>query len=79
LDPKENTAVNELAFPGVIENTFLSELVVINSLFEKNDFSDTKNPAVRIFWPLRHLEHNFHSKSNHALVVLYTAFWLRDS
>jgi hypothetical protein len=47
LDPKENTAVNELAFPGVIENTFLSELVVINSLFEKNDFSDTNNPAVR--------------------------------
>ena len=44
---QDNFATGDLAFPGVIENTFMSDLTIINCLFENNSFGpDGMNPAV---------------------------------
>jgi hypothetical protein len=45
---QDNYATKTSAFPGVIENTFGSKLIVRNCLFEGNDFGGgDSNPAVR--------------------------------
>lgn len=43
--------------PGIIENSYRSELVIKNSLFENNDYGEINNPApigyaIRSFGPL---------------------------
>jgi hypothetical protein len=35
-----------LMFPGIIESTFLSEVVVVNCIFENNEYGQTNNPTV---------------------------------
>ena len=45
---QDNYATKKLAFPGVIENTYGSELIVRNCRFEGNDFGGVdSNPTVR--------------------------------
>ena len=45
---QHNTIIDDMAYPGIIENTFGSELNITNCLFEKNVYGDEKNMAVRI-------------------------------
>ena len=48
-NPQDNFAIGDLAFPGVIENTFMSELTIVNCLFENNSYgADDNNPAVSL-------------------------------
>ena len=51
-----NALSDNMSFPGIIENSFLSELVVTNCLFEDNRFGIKGNPApvgyaIRSFGP----------------------------
>lgn len=43
---KDNRANSEIGLPGIIENTYRSELVIDNCLFENNDYGESSNPAV---------------------------------
>jgi hypothetical protein len=43
---KDNRANNEFGLPGIIENTYRSELFIDNCLFENNDYGESNNPAV---------------------------------
>lgn len=40
-----NYVTENMAFPGVIENSFSSELNIINCLFQDNSYGTEKNPA----------------------------------
>ena len=68
------------SFPGIIENTFNSDLVVKNCLFENNVYGDTDNPAtvgyaIRSFGPLT-LESSCFIDNiflNHGPVLVYGA------
>lgn len=57
---RENVVTENLAFPGIIENSFGSELNIINCLFESNTYGEMDNPApsgyaVRSYGPI-HVE-----------------------
>ena len=54
---RDNKANKEIGFPGIIENTYKSELVIYNCLFENNDYGEfnTAAPygyAIRSFGPV---------------------------
>ncbi|KAL3937945.1 MAG: hypothetical protein SGBAC_007047 [Bacillariaceae sp.] len=54
---RNNRANKEYGLPGMIENTYQSELVIEHCLFENNDYGETTNPspfgyAIRSFGPL---------------------------
>uniref|UniRef100_A0A7S4END4 Right handed beta helix domain-containing protein n=2 Tax=Pseudo-nitzschia australis TaxID=44445 RepID=A0A7S4END4_9STRA len=69
-----------MSFPGIIENTFKSELVVRNCLFEGNVYGSTNNPAstgyaIRSFGPLTLESSCFIDNEflNHGPVLVYGA------
>jgi len=54
---RNNRANKQYGLPGMIENTYQSELVIYHCLFENNDYGETTNPspfgyAIRSFGPL---------------------------
>jgi len=54
---RDNLVDDSVSFPGIIENTFNSELIVTNCLFQENVYGSTNNPstvgyAIRSFGPL---------------------------
>jgi len=54
---RDNLVDDSISFPGIIENTFNSELIVTNCLFQENVYGSTNNPstvgyAIRSFGPL---------------------------
>jgi len=54
---RDNAVDDSLSFPGIIENTFNSELIVRNCLFQDNIYGSNNNPAstgyaIRSFGPL---------------------------
>lgn len=77
---RDNFIGDSMAFPGMIENTFSSELVVKNCLFQNNIYGGDKNPtttgyAIRSFGPLT-LESTCFVDNvflNHGPVLLYGA------
>jgi hypothetical protein len=53
---RDNYVDSSMSFPGIIENTFNSELEVTNCLFQDNIYGDAENPAtygyaIRSFGP----------------------------
>uniref|UniRef100_A0A7R9WUT9 Right handed beta helix domain-containing protein n=1 Tax=Craspedostauros australis TaxID=1486917 RepID=A0A7R9WUT9_9STRA len=44
---QDNRAIENLSYPGIIENTHQSNLVIDNCLFDKNEYDDVENPAPR--------------------------------
>jgi hypothetical protein len=42
---RDNALGDGMSFPGIIENSFLSELIITNCLFENNRFGIKGNPA----------------------------------
>eukprot|EP00980_Cylindrotheca_fusiformis_P011279 scaffold2597_cov116-Cylindrotheca_fusiformis.AAC.7 len=54
---KDNRANSEIGIPAIIENTYQSQLVIDNCLFENNDYGESSNPApfghaIRSFGPV---------------------------
>jgi hypothetical protein len=54
---RDNYVDSSMSFPGIIENSFNSELVISNCLFQNNVFGDDQNPAsygyaIRSFGPI---------------------------
>ncbi|KAL3927406.1 MAG: hypothetical protein SGARI_005332 [Bacillariaceae sp.] len=54
---RDNNVDSSMSFPGVIENSFNSDLVISNCLFQNNVYGDAENPAsygyaIRSFGPL---------------------------
>jgi len=54
---RDNSVDNFMSFPGIIENSLQSELVISNCLFQDNFYGDTANPAtygyaIRSFGPV---------------------------
>lgn len=43
---RNNRANKQYGLPGIIENTYQSELVIEHCLFENNDYGETTNPSV---------------------------------
>lgn len=75
---RDNALGDNMFFPGVIENSFLSEIVITNCLFENNRFGIKDNPApvgyaVRSFGPTTIESSCFVNNvfSNYGPVVLY--------
>ena len=77
---RDNFVDDSMSFPGIIENTFNSELVVKNCLFQNNVYGNTNNPAstgyaIRSFGPLT-LESSCFIDNvflNHGPVLVYGA------
>lgn len=54
---RDNYVDSSMSFPGIIENSYNSELVVSNCLFQNNVYGDDQNPAsygyaIRSFGPI---------------------------
>lgn len=54
---RDNYVDSSMSFPGVIENSFNSELIISNCLFQDNVYGDDQNPAtygyaIRSFGPI---------------------------
>jgi len=57
LKIQDNTANKEIGFPGIIENSYGSELVISNCLFENNEYGESRTAApsgyaIRSFGPV---------------------------
>jgi hypothetical protein len=75
---RDNYVDSSMSFPGVIENSFNSDLVISNCLFQNNVYGDDENPstngyAVRSFGPLLMESNCFIDNTflNHGPVLVY--------
>ncbi|KAG7362876.1 hypothetical protein IV203_026236 [Nitzschia inconspicua] len=75
---RDNYVDSSMSFPGIIENSFKSELVISNCLFQNNIYGDDQNPAsygyaVRSFGPLSMDSSCFIGNTflNHGPVLVY--------